>query len=689
MFIYALPSLITAGVYIVLYLYILTDRQRGRVNRILGHIFFMLFLISLGDTYLILSGDNVERAFQWALVGLLGFTLVSWFIVYFGMNYPTEIQVVRNRLGLGVVYIFLLVNVVFYLNALFGYYSMVHTGYSIVPEDYGIYNAKEIYADLMGSNAVFTAYVIWMTMLLSIFAVIFVYRLKTDRKYYHVPISMIYLSFLTIMLLYTIEMALWLFSYSRNPFREILLTNIVCGTMTLIVVYTITKYRVLSVRPMVEAKSIGLKDMLEPGYLYAVTEDDADMPERSLDILVNHVKNGIAGTIITTLSPDKIRKKYGIEKVPIISITTNDTQKPSGSANINDIYMPISQIHSMADIPSNFMRKDETAIILIDGFGTYIAHCNTVKSRTQFLSGIRALLSTAYSTKTILLIPMQRGFLNTDSDGSIIRTKKLFGLTNLMSQMVFETMLNVITSEFKKDDRNALMEAFKKMSQIDPFFSRLTLSGDVFELKIEPKSRFSHYDVVLYLRKIIENNRKLPFISSDKIIAALSDYGIDRYGYDMLFGESYIVFTGSVDKAQKIFIEVLDDDRFGLYIGRTKFTACDVRDCHSDKIRTVWMSDVGSDEYSIPPRLEHIRREVEEFYGICKGKRCVVMLEGLVYLIRYTGNFDDVHISLSILRDMTHVNKGLLIVPVDRGALPEKDIAVLSQEFGILDYRDV
>lgn len=106
-------------------------------------------------------------------------------------------------------------------------------------------------------------------------------------------------------------------------------------------------------KPVDDAEKIGEKYELELHQSYLALEEK---PQKSFERFVNEVEHGAQGLIITRQYPNKIRKRYGLEKTPILWLST----KP-GDNNINP-----TNIATLIHVIVNFIQKSENSILLLD-----------------------------------------------------------------------------------------------------------------------------------------------------------------------------------------------------------------------------------------------------------------------------------------------------------------------------------
>ncbi len=116
-------------------------------------------------------------------------------------------------------------------------------------------------------------------------------------------------------------------------------------------------------KPAVKKEKIEEKYELEPHRSYLVKEEK---PQKSFKLFVNEVEHGAQGLIVTRQYPNEIRKRYRLEKTPIIWLST----KPGD--NIIDPTNIATLIHMII----NFIQKSENSILLVDAVEYLVSNNN-------------------------------------------------------------------------------------------------------------------------------------------------------------------------------------------------------------------------------------------------------------------------------------------------------------------------
>jgi len=165
---------------------------------------------------------------------------------------------------------------------------------------------------------------------------------------------------------------------------------------------TLFETQSLTITPVKEVvKGVQRRFDLESGSSYLVKNS----VEKAFEVFADNVLGGLEGLCITREFPPKVRRKYGLEKTPIVWLTS---QRAEGEATV----------HSLQDLSiliANFLEKAKRAVVLLDGleylitnhgFEISIRFLQTSRSRFQQKDGIliAPLLEKAVDAREVALI---------------------------------------------------------------------------------------------------------------------------------------------------------------------------------------------------------------------------------------------------------------------------------------------
>jgi|GEM_PF-2685981 len=135
---------------------------------------------------------------------------------------------------------------------------------------------------------------------------------------------------------------------------------------------------------------------LKKGHVYLKKEE---RPDGSFELFVDLLMRGLHGLCITRTKPERIRKKYKIEKTPIAWLTEMQTTEE----------LAISpQLERLLHMITDFIDKSGDSVILLDGFG-YLVHHNNFRRVLHFLHRLRDKIAMSNSRLIITISPSTIG----------------------------------------------------------------------------------------------------------------------------------------------------------------------------------------------------------------------------------------------------------------------------------------
>ena len=154
--------------------------------------------------------------------------------------------------------------------------------------------------------------------------------------------------------------------------------------------------RRLVVQPIREiigmSKARPLSEKLEMGHSYMFLLDKSD---RTFDIFATYVKDGYHGLCISRYFPMKIRKKYGLEKTPMLWLSHTDSEES---------HLDPSNLGVLTNILRDFFQKTEKGIVLLEGL-EYLVIQNGFDTVLRF---IQYLNEHVVTNKVILIVPFNK-----------------------------------------------------------------------------------------------------------------------------------------------------------------------------------------------------------------------------------------------------------------------------------------
>lgn len=678
--VYAIPPLVASLTTLSLFFYVALLYRKSGKNLVIAVYFFLMFVVSAGEFFITLSGNNAKGAVTSYLFVATGSILSLWVFLYFSFIFPSRMGMKKKMapsLYLGIL-LFVIVLMIFF--DLFKVISnnFFQTGlalnpwgfYSIVAISNKIWSGAEIISRLVTAVLAFSS------------VIVLAWRYRHDAPASRQAVFYLLCGSLIMDVIgYTGELVLP--SLGVHVFG---LSSVGIIIMSVIIVYAIVLRRILRISPATEEKTIELDRPFEPGHYYVIIEDDIKNPKRSYEAFARHVKAGMQGLVITATDPAELRKKYGFERTPVIWITGQTANGHAGGLNV--IVVSPEKLGGIVGELEEFLGANKNAIVIVDCL-EYIIQENSgsAAQRTSLLELVKDFVSFVLNSDSIMLVPEEMSWLNVKSRDSVIKIKNLLRVSNFWPILLLETLLNQSIAGIGNEQREAMATALEKLRRSDRLFLSVKLNEEGIAVEYDYSGRFTYQDTVHYLKLFIRETGDITNANIATIFATMDRFRISRYEYEFESGKGYLLYPKSARESFEVFIDLVEHDYRGLYISRNHPKQYANLETDIQK-RSVfrWVTDVGQGEETVPPRLEHIQKEVEDFIASNEDSQTVVVVENLPYLVKYTGSFDEVHLFVANLRDIVTVKGGVLIVPVDRNALSPSESSHLAQELLEVDH---
>jgi len=143
----------------------------------------------------------------------------------------------------------------------------------------------------------------------------------------------------------------------------------------------------LTVTPVKETRRLTRQFELELGESYLVKND----VDKSFRIFADNVLSGSTGLCITREYPPKVRKKYGLEKTPVLWLSLEKAEEQT-----------IHSIQDMSIVISDFLGKVNHGVVILDGI-EYLVTNHGFESSIRFLQLLRSRFA---QNGSILILPV-------------------------------------------------------------------------------------------------------------------------------------------------------------------------------------------------------------------------------------------------------------------------------------------
>ena len=170
----------------------------------------------------------------------------------------------------------------------------------------------------------------------------------------------------------------------------------------------------------------------------------------------------------------------------------------------------------------------------------------------------------------------------------------------------------------------------------------------------------------------------------NKLINKLTPTPSRRENFLALGGGASGIFLCNPSKKWEIFLTLLNS-RKGFVISREPLSLVE-RKLGSKEVPVLWLTKVEGEDCVYPTRLPYLLQTLVDFMREDTAPK-VIMLDGFEYLVLENG-FKPVFKFLASLKDHALLNNTIILLPLFKNALDEREYALLSREFSRVRSRE-
>lgn len=675
----SIPPLIAAITALVLSIFVLSRNPKREINILLSFFLLTIFVLSFGEFMVRLAGKNIDEAFIWHQLVVLGGEFISAIFLHFALIFPKKTDFVKRNYYyiIPAIYIF---RFAVYIPIFF--ISPAKEFAELTP--YGYYSqlslTRAVCGNLYYSNMLFMISIIGI----GLFVILgFIYL---GIKYFKTKINIEKNQIKLIMIGTIFFMGIGFLTDIILPSIGINILQLASVTFLIsavIISYAIVRYRLTSIELISEPiKSVPINYELEPGYTYIIPESE---PKLGFQLFAKTTSEGANGICITLRNPNSIRDKYGLKNTPIIWITNQETNelsvKPSEIVTINEILTPF------------FEKSMNSVIILIDDktITSGVRH----EDHSKVLEISKQFFDTVVTSKSKFIISVSPSSINPIKRKSIIKTQTpLLEFTRLSAFVLEEICNNVVQFLIRNgySSPEKINDHIFNLRKKDPFFNNISFrkSGNPISvnnkikiknvLKVQPLSKQILVDKIKFFISEFENIETAMDLKSIGL-NSVGKYGLSKNEFKLHIGDTYLITETEPRKSFEIFSEFISKDYKGLCITKSNPKKISRKFSLFKKgVKTYWLTDISETKKDIlPPKLEHILSTIEDFLSEEQDKK-IVLLDGIEYLIFYRGDiFDAVLSFLRRLTDRTSETNALILIPLDPSILSKQRMSLLKR----------
>ena len=224
-------------------------------------------------------------------------------------------------------------------------------------------------------------------------------------------------------------------------FGELKLASVFILISCIIMSYVVIKHKIFSITPVSETLTQTKPlNVFENGKIYFIMERST-VKKKAFRLFSDQVKHNRQGLIVSTTYPDEIRKRYYLQKTPIIWLTNSPESKSS---------LSIGEIEILNNTLDSFLDKAINPSIVLDGVKELIIE-NGSKKVTKFFD---SLTEKAIQTKATILFSIKKeetSFIDIFNEMSSIKNSLQILKKSFFSHEIDEDTYNELASENELD----------------------------------------------------------------------------------------------------------------------------------------------------------------------------------------------------------------------------------------------
>ncbi len=338
-------------------------------------------------------------------------------------------------------------------------------------------------------------------------------------------------------------------------------------------------------------------------------------------------------------------------------------------------YVPATNLRGLSDSIMNYaltVKKgviylDEIDRILDDGWITARAALEIGKE----LSGPRpggGRITWLYSTQR---------------EGEAVELNGLFEMP-IVKKAILIHLFNKILEKCALAPSDALRR-IETLRGVDPFFEHVELRGPdiVLSPNINRNVDLLKIDVANKVRIFLKQfeGQMTPQGRAD-FLRGLEVLGFSPYSFIVRGGDAYLLneSTATRGRGYEILKELVRQGYLGLCISRTEPTKLAERYAFEPGTLVYWLTAERRGDRDLKPAPEYLVNQVKSFVDASQGKNGVVLLDGLEFLITYSGDQFETYLkALRRIADLVAQSRTVFVVVYDAEIFPPERVALIRR----------
>ena len=622
----------------------------------------LLILNIVFDIFLILvrSAPDADSAVLWSIPMLATTYLLLVGLLYLLMTFPRRILSNNSRRAIISIYgLFSL----FFLLPTYAYRALSNG------QPWDIEKIGGVFPELAAIEAVFGPYstvasLFFLTIAVSMILVSTYQLLSLDNKTVKGYYRIVWMAFTAAISVSIISIFFAAAVFHRNAFMFYALETII---FTPAVAYyvariSIVRRKVLSIRSGEETI----------GKMIIYVDDGPSDVMKAKKELLKHIEEGKRVIIFSSEDRETFLpgKKEALDRTLYIKVNEK------GYLIRNTLF---STINDLVQLHEESMSDFRGMVVYANTLRRLIRNEFTYEEKKNYYYLIKRVIDGG----ALVISPVERRYLQVNPSAKIIRTDNPIWYMKPLMVMRLGEYLNEIYERIPVQSRKDFLEALIRMKERGLPYDKL----EEGHIQLVPSADMD-YSLFISLTGEIRNFILSKHILSEEEIDGMGKDLFMRYGDDyeamILIRDGLVYFINgqapekeSMEKAQSL----ARSGKNVMIISRTNPEILKKMYYFEEDVLVKWLTNLPDREDVIFPHLESVKKEIFDFLE--SRSDATVVFDGIEYLTRIHG-FPPILDLLWILKDKVATTQSIMLIPVNLGALDDKDAETLKREFPFL-----
>lgn len=453
-----------------------------------------------------------------------------------------------------------------------------------------------------------------------------------------------------------------------GPFLPGLSSLAIVG-MNFVIALGITRRGVLLFAPVTEriegAEGVETGVKIVEGRVYVMSKELASGAFKRL------VNEGMEGVYVgvSAPAPDIVET---FKRIPVIVIERAGWGvRQEGNLR----YVPSTNLRGLSDSILNYAKTVKKGVIYLDEIDQ-IFDDGWITARAALEIGRELGQPRQGAPKITWLYSVTRGH-------EAVELKSLYELP-IVKKAVLVHLFNKILEKCAMAPSEALRR-IETLRGVDPFFEHVELRGP--DISLSPQIS-KHVDL---LRMDVSNKVRMFLKQFEgqmtpqgraEFLRGLQALGFSAYAFIVRGGDAYLLeeSTATRGRGYEILKELVRQGYLGLCISRTEPTKLAERYAFEPGTLIYWLTAERRGERDLKPAPEYLVNQVKSFVDAAEGKNGVILLDGLEFLITFSGDQFETYLkALRRIADLVAQSRTVFVVVYDAEVFPPERVALIRR----------